>query len=461
MPKEIIIILLILIALTAILFVVCIIRAALNKKAIRVLRISPKINERDEKYAQDLLTLLKIKTKSYEDQMQDCPFLDRMASLFPLVKEKMKVEKFGSHLIMTYSPKNPKRNILFLVNRGEEDSNQPYLTDNEVYGMGAYRKKAIIYATLRAVEELFQENNDLNIGITIFATIKKTVGEKDEEFLANQFLKKGNYFDLVLKDGAGIIDPTFLEMKSTFAIIGTGVTGEIDIRYKVKKTLKSKESLLAFISELKITDVFPIKISKKTDKLLSSFAADMPFFSRFIFSNIEFFRPIVRRIIKLDKTDLSKLIKTLPFIRDIKENEDNYYCDVSFQLSHYDSLTGLVKALKPYVEKYDIDYEIALIREESPQTSTKCWGYPLVRQTVEENFKDLHVTNHFLTKSSLQLRLNNISDCIVWFNPLYYPYDAIVDANNNNEHILKKSLTMGIDFYKSLVNKISEGENVL
>ncbi len=257
------------------------------------------------------------------------------------------------------------------------------------------------------------------------------------------------------------MDPAFLEMKSTYGIIGLGVTGEVIIRYKVKKTSKSKSNLESFISAIKHTNVFKTKIDKNTRKLLFTFAADMPFYNRFLFSNILLFRPFVKKVIKQDNSDLSKLIKTVAYVGPVYENEENYYCDVSFQLSHHDSVESVIKVLKPYIKKHDVDYEIAIIHESSKQTSVKCPGYMLTKQTIKDNFKDLYITNHILTKSSLQFQSSQVSDCVIWFNPLYYPYDAIIDATNGKEHLLKKSLTMGIDFYKLLISKFSEENNVL
>ncbi len=195
MPKEITIIILLITALALMVLIFCIILTFLTKnKEIRLLRISTKINERDEKYANELLELLKIKTKAFSVNDNGCPFLDKIDVFFPLIKEKMKIQKYGSHLILTYSPPKQTKNILFFVNRGDEEDGNPYLSDYEIHGAGSYGKKAILYASLQALEETFKEKKDINVGITFVATIKQTIAEKDGEFIANQFLKKRHLF---------------------------------------------------------------------------------------------------------------------------------------------------------------------------------------------------------------------------------------------------------------------------
>jgi acetylornithine deacetylase/succinyl-diaminopimelate desuccinylase-like protein len=88
-------------------------------------------------------------------------------------------------------------------------------------------------------------------------------------------------------------------------------------------------------------------------------------------------------------------------------------------------------------------------------------GYQIVKKAIETTFKDLYVAPYIITTISDQRYLTRVSDCVIRFSPLYYPYQSIMDAENGNEHIMKKSLTYGIDLYKEIIKKFEGLNHVL
>lgn len=455
--------LIVLVLSVVIIFLGCIIRAALvRNKDIRLLRIPTTLTDREEKHASDLLELLSIKTTSYEDDEAYHNFREKMKLMFPLIHQFMKREKIGSNVIFTYQTEKPSKKILFVTHMDTHFSDEEKgMNANEVYGPGAFDSKALLYATLRAVEDILETNPKLSTSITIIVTVDDETTKNGNESIVNKFLKQGHFYNLVIEEGIGIIDPTFLELKSHFALLGVGVTGEVGIRYKVVKTPKSKERLMGFIESLEQANVFKSQVDQNARRILSHFAKDMPFHNRFLFSNIWLFRNVVKRVINADKTEFSKLLKTTFNHGEVMESDANYYVDVVFQLATHDTTSEVVSSLARIVKKYDVDYEITSIKESSKQTNEAMEGYQIVKKAIETTFKDLYVTPYIITKISDQRYLTRVSDCVIRFSPLYYPYQSIMDAENGNEHIMKKSLTYGIDLYKEIIKKFEGLNHVL
>ncbi|MDD4211951.1 MAG: M20/M25/M40 family metallo-hydrolase [Bacilli bacterium] len=437
----------------------CLIHAAIvRNKDIRVLRIPQTLSPEDEKHASDLLELLSIKTTSYEDDEAYHTFREKMKVMFPLIHQYMKRERVNNNVVFTYQTEKQSKKILFVTHMDTSfGTEEKYMDHHEVYGPGAFDSKALLYATLRAVEEMLVDQSKLKTNITIIVTVDDETTKNGNEAIVNKFLKQGQFFNLVIEEGIGIIDPTFLELQSHFALLGIGVTGEVGIRYKVQKTQKSKEKLEAFAMEIDNAPIFKSQVDHNAQRILSHFAKDMPFHNRFLFLNIWLFRGFVKKIINADQTEFSKLLKTTFTTSSIQENENQYYVDAVFQLATHDNTSKVVRALSPFVEKYDIDYEIISIKESSKQTSEKMKGYKDVQKAVEGIYKELYVAPYIITKISDRRYLNRVSDCVIRFSPLYYPYEALQDAANGNEHIMKKSLTYGIEVYKKII-KSYEGE---
>ncbi|MFA6627158.1 MAG: M20/M25/M40 family metallo-hydrolase [Bacilli bacterium] len=461
--EYIVFVILVLVVITILVGLGCLIRATfMRNKNVRVLRFPQTLTVENEKHAQDLLELLSIKTTSYEDDEAYHTFREKMKTMFPLIHQYMKREKINNNIIFTFKTATQSKKILFVTHMDTSfGTEEKYADNHEVYGPGAFDSKALLYATLRAAEEILADHLTLKTSITIIVTVDDETTKKGNEAIVNQFLKQGQFFNLVIEEGIGIIDPTFLELKSHFALLGVGVTGEVGIRYKVKKTQKSREKLESFIEDLQNANVFKSQVDHNARRVLSHFAKDMPFHNRFLFSNIWMFRGIVKSIINADQTEFSKLLKTTFTISTLRENDQQYYCDVTFQLATHDTISEVVTALNQFVKRYDVDYEIINIKQASKQTSEKMRGYQIVKEAVENIYQELYVAPYIITKISDERYLNRVSDCVIRFSPLYYPYQAIIDAENGNEHVMKKSITYGINVYKKIIKSYEDESSVL
>src|SRR5690606_16420234 len=124
--------------------------------------------------------------------------------------------------------------------------------------------------------------------------------------IINLFLKRGNFFDLVIEEGTGIIDPEVYGIKSNYALIGLGVSGQLQLKFESS----NYEALNKFISEVMKPKFFKMKIDNKSIKVLGNIAKDMSFKDRIFLNNLFLFRRKAKKIIEKKYDEIEKMLKT-------------------------------------------------------------------------------------------------------------------------------------------------------
>lgn len=435
-----------------IILAICLIRAiVLYNKDIRTLKLDRKNSNLSNQYAQELYELVKIKTTSYETGEAYHIYREKVKEMFPLVHQYFTKEKLGGNAIFTYKTKSHNSSHLLFVTHIDtiKDFKEAYITEDEVYGSGTFDSKALFYSLFKAVEEHLHEHHSFDYDLTLVMTVDDITTKLGNEMIVDKFLRQGNFFKLVFEEGIGIIDPTFLGMKSNYALIGVGVTGEVTIRYKVKKE-RGKKPLEDFVNDLLNNNIFKSKIDKESVKILNTLAKDMPFVYRLVFTNIWLFKPLVKRILDNDQTDLSKLLKTHIIESPINEDEEYYYADLIFELATHDTPAEIVGILSEKVKEYGVEYNLLELRDPSKLTSTKTEGYSIVKEAINNTYYHLYTAPYIITKRSEHRYLSRVSDCVIRFSPLYYPFKALQDAKVGNEYVMKESIKIAINFYKEI-----------
>jgi len=444
----------IVLVIVIVLMTCCTLKAFLLKnKETRILQLQNTDEQKANDYGNKILELLQIKTTSNESDEAYHHFREKMKLFFPLVHQYMTKDKIGANVIFTFESKNKNAKKILLATHMDTRQGDIHarILEQEVFGQGAFDRKALLFCVFQALEETFAKGMTPDIDVTVVVTSDDESTLDGNEKIVNRFLKQGKFFNLVIEEGIGIIDPTFLGLSSHYALLGIGVTGEVTIRYKTKKSPKAKQRMEEFVAELDGDCLFESKIDRNATEILSTFAKDMPFSNRFLFSNIWLFRPFIKKIVDSDQTELSRLLKTHMIKRNIVETESGFYTDITFQLATHDSVADIVNIMVPHVKKYSLDYEMIFLKEASKVTSINMPEYKRVARIVEQNFPNLYVSPYIITRISEQRFFTKVSDCVVRFSPLYYPYNSISDAKQGCEHVMKKSLLYGVDFYKRII----------
>lgn len=425
----------------------------LKNKEVKLLTLPNDNSDRTTLYGNELFELIKVSSPATSNDESFHIIREKIKTIFPLIHNNFYREKIDQNVIYTYKNfQSDKPNVLFVSHIDNLIfNNDAIMTNNEIYGAGTFDAKALLYVICKAVEEVLDEQGKLDVNLTIVITTDDTSTKHGSEKIAKKLLKEGKFFHLVMEEGIGIVDPDYLGLKSNYALIGIGVTGEVEIRFK--KPLSEKHVLLEFLQDVKNNRLFKTKINRQIIQILKQLSKDMDFKNRFYINNILLFKHKVQKSLDSGDIKVSRIVKTNVKYGLVQENEKEVYFDMKFELAPLTMPSEVLEVLAPYIEKYNLDYEIIFVNGGSRITNVDQPGYKCVVETINKIFKHLYISPFIITNIAEKRFFDSVSDCVIRFSPLYYPSNILKDNYHGKEHIQKKSLLYVVDFFKTILKE--------
>ena len=449
----------IILCITLVILFICLAKAMiLRNKDIKIL---PK-NDIDKdirfNYGKKLQELVKITTTSNETAEQYHEFREKLKKEYPLIHENFNKERIDVNAVFTYKKKiEGAPNILYATHiDSKQILEEPYMTQKHLYGSGTYDAKALLFVILEAVENVLREDKELKNNLMIVMTKDDEDGRQGEDKIIDKFLREGKFFDLIVEEGSGIMDPISSGLRSHYAFVGIRVTGEVTFRFKTSKAAKGEARLQNFIFEISNSQMFKAKIDKQTRMTIKAIARDMTFSNRIIYSNSLVFRGLIKRFIDNDQVELSRVLKTQVKADQIAENTTDYYVDVVFELANHDNVADVLCALDKYMVKYSIDYEMIASKEGTRITGINAKAYKTITKIIKDNFKNIYTAPWIITTISENREYDRVSDNVIRFSPLYYSHNAKINRKTSNEYVSLNSLAKGVSFFEKLTREYSK-----
>lgn len=418
----------------------------LKNKTIKRIKIEETANT--SLYQNRLFELIEVDTPSFSEGEGYFKFKSRIESQFPLVHQFLKKEKIDGNAIYSYKSNENNSSILIASHIDYIGNHiEAYQDGTYIYGNGTFDSKSLVFVIFEAVEAILKEKGKLDVDLTIVITNDDEANKDGLKKIIDLFLRRGNFFNLVIEEGSGIIDPEVYGLKSSYALVGLGVSGQVQFHFEAR----TKESLEKFIHEISKPKFFKIKVDNKSIRVLNSIARDLHFKDRFFLNNLFLFKRKAKRIIEERYDEIEKMLKTSVKIDDIKQVMDKYFVDATFELSTHENSADILLHLDALMRKYRVDYKITKVINASRITKTYTYGYNFIKKAILDVFKDLYVAPVIVTKISERRYFDKVSDCVIRFSPLYYDYEAFNAANTSKSRINCTSLEYGINFYKYIL----------
>lgn len=433
---------------------VCLLRAIfIRNKEIRVVQLENCELERCNQFLEKLKGLVDIKTSSFDDPEAFHLFREKLKTDYPNIHENFIKEKIGKNAIFTSKVKVAEApNILFAAHVDYDTNVQETKIENgELFGNGTFDSKSLFFSMFEAVEEILSNQSRLDVNLTIVMTTDDATTKKGINNIVEQFLKTGKFFDLVIEEGSGIVDPSFFGLKSHYGLIGIGITGEAIVRFKTSNEDKGEKRLNEFLDEMQFFRAFKAKIDGNAMLPLKEIAKDMPFFERFFFNNLGLFKGYVKRKIDEEYLGLAKLLKTQIFFEDVICTEEECIRDIRFEFATHDNVADILYALAKPMKKYGVEYEVLKNIDSSKITNRDTEGYKIVEKAIHKVFCSLYTTPAILTNIADKRNFDKVSDCVIRFSPLYYNKDALRDGKHGYEHVSGKALCYAVSFFKEIL----------
>lgn len=373
--------------------------------------------------------------------------ISSLEKIFSVCFVKGKIKKIGNSYIYEYRSNNiDAENILINVPITSFDTNEIVVSQHGISGENTYNSKSQLYCVFDALENVFLQNDNININLNIAIYEKENTNEE----IVNYLYEKNEKMLLTLGEGGKILDPIVSGFRSYYALIGVATNEVIVIRYKTKKIGKGEERLKDFVSEITEKNLFELRLENEMYPIVTRIAKDMTFGNRFILNNIHLFPNLSKRIIEEEYTEVNKAWKTTFSCKSIVEDEEYYYVDIKFHASLSEDEKKIIELIDPFALKYGIEYSIVNKKEKSEKVSIHSNIYKLINSIIDESFSELYTTNYVINEDTYDNFSQRISENIIRFIPLYYSRDALVGMKTGNEEVTFSSLDKAISFYEEL-----------
>ena len=292
------------------------------------------MSKSNEEYAKLLGELIKCKTiySSGEYKSEFVKFRVILESIFKLLYKEAKLKIFGDGaLLYKVEGQDKERNILIMSHHDVVDINgkwdfEPFggeIKDGKLLGRGTVDTKTSFFAELMAVEELLEENFIPKVNIYIASSNCEEVGGDGIPLIRDYFIKKNISLELVLDEGGAIIDPPLPGLNDKVAMVAVHEKGRTVLNCIASDddghaSFSNVESpvirMSKFISDVSGKNIFKRKLHPEVRAMFKELSPYMSFKEKIIFSNIDLFFPIIKKILpKISKEGAEILGTTCTF----------------------------------------------------------------------------------------------------------------------------------------------------
>ncbi|RYE22061.1 MAG: M20/M25/M40 family metallo-hydrolase [Sphingobacteriaceae bacterium] len=366
---------------------------------------------------------------------------------YPLIHQKLQLEKVGFTLIYTWKGKNIHlKPVILMAHQDvvpvEKASLAQWKTDpfggiiqnGKILGRGAADDKTSLFALLEATEKLLQENKQPERTVYFVFGHDEEAGGKGVKAVAALLKSRKIKADWVLDEGGEITKKEIPGLQGTpVALIGTSEKGYLSLDLKVNiegghssmpKAETAVDVLVVAVQKLRAKP-FPASFGGSTGDFFKYLGPEMPFTSKMAIANQWLFKPLLFKIYEKSGGGNALIRTTIaPTILQagIKDNviPASASATINFRLLPGTSIDAVFKHVKTAIadDRVQLIKQDAFAAEASAVTSTKSDGFKQLEKAIVENYPGTLIAPYLTVGATDSRQLAEISDCILRFVPV-------------------------------------------
>lgn len=432
-------------------------------------------------YIAKLQPMIDCKTVFKRDGSNDTEFQkfnDVIANNFPLVHKLCEKLVFGSGcFIYKYEGVQSRHNIMLMSHHDvveatdgwHSDAFHSQIKNGSLYGRGTIDTKTPLFAQLQAMEELLNEGYDFK-GLTVYIG-----SSNNEEVCGDGMVKASDYFkanhihfDVISDEGGAITSGMIPGFKGKSAMVA--VHEKSRHMYLCKTRLLAKGHgglslnddsaiirLMGFINEINNTRIYHNTFYPEVKATFNDHAPYMSFPMNIVFSHLNVFSPIVKKIMSNIPPAKAMLSTSITFTTinagnpldpQIKAKEAE--CTMFIRCIREDDLEKGMNQIKSVAAKYGV--EITLLERDYCQPSRfDSNAFNILKKVMNENFPDVVVAPFLLTAGTDARRFSDVCDNILRFAPIDLDSEQFNSIHGDDEHIKLVNIGQCVCFYKDFI----------
>ena len=438
-------------------------------------------DNRSMQYAEILSKLVKIETISSRTNKDITKFLEFhnvLRETFPNFFNTVECENFGGSLLLKWKGSDSSLKPVMLMNHHdvvEASGEWTYpafsgeIADGKVWGRGTLDTKGGLSMMLQAAEELIKEGVTPKRDIYFVTTCTEEVGGEDGNAISLALKERNIDFYMVLDEGGMILYDPIGGADGTFAMIGVGEKGYMDLKFIAKSngghaSAPGKNTPLVrlgkFMAEAEKAECFDVEMSDTVKEMLSRFAPTMSGVMKTACGNVNAFKPVLKKVMPMISPSGAALLRTTLAFTMAKGSDgtnvipQEAWVVGNMRFSHHQGKKSSVDAITALAKKYDIETIITDDGIESGITDFKGEAFRFIEKAVNNVFPEYKPVPYIMNAATDSRYFCRVCDNCIRFVPFKIDNKQMGSVHGIDENVDISTLAPAVDFYKYVISEV-------
>ena len=435
---------------------------------------------RSMQYAEILSKLIQVETISSRENKDITKFLGFhkvLRETFPNFFNTVECEEFdGSHLLK-WKGTDPSLEPIMLMNHHDvveasgEWTHPPFsgaIADGRVWGRGTLDTKGGLVMMLQAAEELIKEGFTPKRDTYFVTACTEEIGGEGADAMSRAFVERKMRFHMILDEGGMILHDPIGGADGTFAMIGVGEKGYVDLKFTAKSngghaSAPGKNTPLVrlgkFMAEAEKAECFDVYMSDTVKEMLTRFAPTMSGIMKAACGNVNTFKPVLKKVMPMiSPAGAAMLRTTLAFTMSKGSDGTNVIPQEAWvvgnmRFSHHQGKKASVDAITALAKKYDIETTVTDDGIESGITDFKGDAFKFIEKAVTAIFPEYMPVPYIMNAATDSRYFGKVCDNCLRFVPFKIDKQQLDSVHGIDENVDVATLAPAVDFYKYVIKE--------
>lgn len=435
---------------------------------------------RSMQYAEILSKLIQVETISSRENRDITKFRgfhEVLRETFPNFFKTVECEDFNGSLLLKWKGTDSSLEPIMLMNHHDvvEASGEwthpafsGAIADGKVWGRGTLDTKGGLAMMLQAAEELIKEGFTPKRDTYFVTACTEEIGGVDAVVMSRALQERNMRFHMVLDEGGMILYDPIGGADGTFAMIGVGEKGYVDLKFIAKSngghaSAPGKNTPLVrlgkFMAEAEKAECFDVYMSDTVKEMLSRFAPTMSGVMKAACGNVNTFKPVLKKVMPMiSPAGAAMLRTTLAFTMSKGSDGANVIPQEAWvvgnmRFSHHQGKKASVEAITALAKKYDIETEIIDDGIESDITDFKGEAFKFIEKAVTSVFPEYKAVPYIMNAATDSRYFCKICDNCLRFVPFKIDKQQLDSVHGIDENVDVATLAPAVDFYKYVIKE--------
>ena len=435
---------------------------------------------RSMQYAQILSKLIKFETISSrvnKDITKFLEFHDLLRETYPNFFNTVECENFDGSLLLKWKGTDPSLKPVMLMNHHdvvEASGEWTYpafsgeIADGKVWGRGTLDTKGGLAMMLQAAEELIKEGFTPKRDTYFVTACTEEVGGEGGDAISRALQERNMTFHMVLDEGGMIMYDPIGGADGTFAMIGVGEKGYLDLKFIAKSngghaSAPAKDTPLVrlgkFMAEADKAECFEVKMSDTVKEMLTRFSPTMSGVMKMACGNVNAFEPVLKKVMPMISPAGAALLRTTLAFTMAKGSDgtnvipQEAWVVGNMRFSHHQGKKASIEAIANLAKKYDIETIVTDDGIESDIADFKGEAFKFIEDAVNEIFPEYKPVPYIMNAASDSRYFNRVCDNCLRFVPFKINKQQLDSVHGIDENVDIDTLAPAVDFYRYVITK--------